>query len=688
MKRFLILLAIVVVAVIAVLAIAPFVIPVDTYKNQIAKRVEAATGRQLTIAGDIGLSLLPRTQLTVGGVSFANAAWAERDTMAELQSLKVRVNPWSLLQGALDVEQFVLEKPVIHLAVSPEGEPNWAFGEAAPADTGAGGEQAPADEGGAPMGDLSLRDVRLVDGTVTYTDMAAGTTQTLEKVNLALDLKTLDAPFSADGALTWRGEPVELTLETGAPRGLMTGEPTDVALDVDSKHITLAYDGTVTNAQPRKIAGDVDLKIPSVKALAAWTGNPVPAREDALETFRLAGTVDATGQQYAFTAKELRLDAMQGDGSVGVDLSGAKPFLTGNLAFAELDVTPYMPPPTKDGEQQADGADDGGAPADWSDEPIDFSALSTLNADVEVSAEALKARDIQVGRSALALGVRDSRLQLDLKQLELYDGSGSGQVVVNARTDVPSFASSMAMKGVAARPLLKDSAGFDRLEGTGTISYDVQAEGRSQKAMIANLDGKGAIAFENGAIRGINLAQMVRNVKTAFTGGGGTQKTDFAELAGTFTITDGVLKNDDLLLLNPLLRVRGEGTSNILKRTVDYRITPKAVASTKGQGGETDRSGIAVPVVVSGPWHDLSYKPDLESAIKSAVQDPGKVKQQAEETLKRMRSGGGVGEALKGLTGGGDTGGDDTEDGEQQQNGGSSSPADKAKDAIDKLFGN
>jgi len=679
MKRFLIFLAILVVAVVALVAIAPFVIPTETYKKEITKRVEAATGRQLTIAGDVGLSLLPRTQLTVNAVSFANADWAERDTMAELQALTVRVNPWSLLSGELDVERFVMAEPVIHLAVSPDGEPNWVFGEAAPAETE--GDAAPAEGDGSPLADLSLQDVRLADGTVTYTDMAAGTTRRLEGVNLSLALETLDAPFTAEGSVTWRDEPVAITLETGPPRGLMTGESTPVRVEAESTHITLSYNGAVTIAEPRKITGDVEIDIPSVKALAEWTGNPVPAREDALETFRLAGTVDANGQQYAFTAEELRLDAMTGGGSVGVDLTAARPFLTGDLTFDELDVTPYMPPAT---EEEAGAGD--GKPADWSDEPLDFTALSQLDADVQVSAEAFKVRDIRIGRSALALQLRNGRMQLDLNEMKLYDGNGSGQVVLDASGETPALTSSMALDGVSARPLLTDAAGFERLQGAGTISYDVRARGRSQKEMIANLNGEGAVSFEDGAIRGLNLARMVRNVSSAFTGGGGTKKTDFAELAGTFTITDGVLKNDDLLLLNPLLRVRGEGTANILERTADYRITPKAVASTAGQGGDVDEAGVAVPVIVSGPWHDLSYRPDLEGAIRSAVKDPAKVKQQAEDTLERMRSGSGIEDAVKGLTGGGTSGGGGDTGGDGDGDGGS--PADKAKDAINKLFGN
>jgi AsmA protein len=150
--------------------------------------------------------------------------------------------------------------------------------------------------------------------------------------------------------------------------------------------------------------------------------------------------------------------------------------------------------------------------------------------------------------------------------------------------------------------------------------------------MVSALDGKGKVAFTNGAIRGINLAALVRNVKDVFLNPKAmeSQKTDFAELSGTFNISNGMLHNDDLQLLSPLLRVTGKGTVDLPKQTVNYRIEPKVVASTKGQGGKADLSGLMVPVMVSGPWNNLSYRPDLAGALK---QDPGKALEQLKKAL-------------------------------------------------------
>ena len=68
------------------------------------------------------------------------------------------------------------------------------------------------------------------------------------------------------------------------------------------------------------------------------------------------------------------------------------------------------------------------------------------------------------------------------------------------------------------------------------------------------------------------------------------------------------------------------------KQRVDYRIEPKLVASTKGQGSSSNASGISVPVIVSGPWSNISYKPDLAGALGGLAKDPSK----AIDSLKQL----------------------------------------------------
>jgi AsmA protein len=82
---------------------------------------------------------------------------------------------------------------------------------------------------------------------------------------------------------------------------------------------------------------------------------------------------------------------------------------------------------------------------------------------------------------------------------------------------------------------------------------------------------------------------------------------------------NGIVSNDDLQMKSPLLRVTGKGTVEMPPKTVNYRLEPKLAATTKGQGGKDEATGIMVPVIVSGPWHNISYKPDLEAMLKDAA---------------------------------------------------------------------
>ncbi|MCZ6467476.1 MAG: AsmA family protein, partial [Alphaproteobacteria bacterium] len=114
----------------------------------------------------------------------------------------------------------------------------------------------------------------------------------------------------------------------------------------------------------------------------------------------------------------------------------------------------------------------------------------------------------------------------------------------------------------------------------------------------------------------------------------------FAELGGTYRISRGIVTNNDLLLKSPLLRLTGKGTVDLPRRRVNYRIEPKVVASVKGQGGAAGASGIKVPVMVQGPWDDLSYRPDLAGAIGGIAKDPGKALESVKDLLPGKPGGG------------------------------------------------
>ena len=633
MKKLIIGVAVVLALLVAAVVAAPFLIPVDTLRDQAVAQVRNATGRELTVGGDVRLSLFPRLEIEVGDVAFANAPGAGEAEMASLSQLQVQLELLPLLSGEVAVDSFVLVDPVIRLEMDAEGRPNWRFGEGGPATAPAGDGAGP---GGLPVSDIRLGDIRLVNGTIVYTDARSGTEERVDNINMTVSLPDLDSPLAAEGKADWREKTIDMTVSVAELRSLIEGQPSGVEIRVDSEPVSLSYAGQAANAETLKIDGDVEVKVPSLRDLAAWAGQPIEAAGDGLGPFRIAGKVALAGPEIGFTDAEIGLDAIEARGEVKLDTGGAKPSLQGRLDVGRLDLNPYLPPELA-GEQPSDAgqAPAGAAPTDWSDEPIDFSALNAANIDFDLTVESILMRKIEIGRSAVSIRLEDGKLAAKLAELNLYGGTGEGQVDIDASGAVPTVAKTFKLAGIQAEPLLRDAADFARLKGGGNMELSVTTTGMSQKAMVQALDGQGAVSFVDGAIKGINLAAMVRNVRSAFLdpAARAAQKTDFTELSGTFTITDGILENTDMAMKSPLIRLEGAGTSDLPAKTLDYRIEPKVAATIEGQGGREQAAGVMVPVLVTGPWHDLSYRPDLEGVLKEQIQDPARALDNLKETL-------------------------------------------------------
>jgi AsmA protein len=132
------------------------------------------------------------------------------------------------------------------------------------------------------------------------------------------------------------------------------------------------------------------------------------------------------------------------------------------------------------------------------------------------------------------------------------------------------------------------------------------------------LNGKGEFVFQDGAIVGIDIAGMVRNIESSFTGEQNTSarpRTDFSELKVPFTLTNGLFNTTGTKLSSPLLRLSISGDAHLAKETLNFKVKPKIVGSLTGQGDTVERSGIMIPVVVGGTFQKPEFRPDMESII-------------------------------------------------------------------------
>ena len=277
--------------------------------------------------------------------------------------------------------------------------------------------------------------------------------------------------------------------------------------------------------------------------------------------------------------------------------------------------------PTEEGKAPAPAPKAPAPTAQQKDEdtPVDLSFLKGLNANGRLQVGALQVKGLKLANLKAEVRAANGRLDVAPHSANLYEGSMTGALAAQAdgRVGVKE-----TLNGVAVGPLLRDMAQKDVLEGKGTVALDVNAAGKSVNAMKKALAGTARVQLKDGAIKGINLAEVFRRAKTALGSSEAkaqareAQQTDFSEMTASFTIKNGVAHNEDLDMKAPLFRVSGKGDIDIGNSTMDYVTNATVVATTTGQGGAdlAQLSGLTVPVRLVGPFDALKYHVDYTAA--------------------------------------------------------------------------
>jgi AsmA protein len=291
------------------------------------------------------------------------------------------------------------------------------------------------------------------------------------------------------------------------------------------------------------------------------------------------------------------------------------------------------------------------------DAPVDLSGLKGLNAKGQLQIGALQVQGLKLANLKTGLNVAGGKAEVGPHSASLYEGSLAGSLTLDGNAN--RVALKETLTNIAVGPLLRDFAEQDRVEGRGNVSLDVATAGKSVNAMKSALAGSAKVQLRDGAIKGVNVGELLRKARSALGGGGGEgqadakEKTDFSELSASFVIKNGVAHNEDLDVKAPLFRVGGAGDIDIGKSTIDYVAKATVVATAQGQGGKDleQLAGLTVPVRLSGPLDGMKYKVDYRAVAGDLAKSRvgGQVKEGVEKQKDRIEDK--VRDRLKGLLG-------------------------------------
>jgi AsmA protein len=579
-------------AVIVILILLAVVgVPSGFMTAAIQARVERETGYRLTIAGATRIGVWPSMNVMLNDVTLQDPRDRDGANRLTVGSVQADVTLASVWSGRPQVTDLVIARPVLHVPLLRErtGPLNPPSRPAAPA--GEADANAP-----------TIDRVTVTDGAVEFSNVRDRVSNRIDGVN-AKAVMSDDRKVKITGSAKTGEQPLTFDISATAP----------------------AHPGERQNIP-------VELKLDAPGALQA----PLSAKAEV----RLNGPVVMING----------VSGTLGDGAfngwASADLS-SKPLVKLDLDFQRLDVavTAKSDAPSAQGLQRP-----------WSNVTIDLTGLNYVDVQARISAAEINIGEAHVAPAAIDGALAGGVLKARFANLGAYGGQASGDLIVDASMASPTYTLRSDLAGVRALPLLRSAAGFDKLDGKLQAKLALRSTGNNQRAIMSNLDGTVFALFQDGAIRGLNVAQMIRSLTSGTLSGwqeGKEQITDLTQLGASFRVEKGQATTSDLNLVGPLVKMTGAGTVDLAAQTLAFRVEPKLVLTTEGQGRASDPVGLGIPVVIDGPWAEPRIYPDMQGMLDNPDAAYAKLKEMGKGLFG---SGGGLG-GLGGLLGGGQNSG-------------------------------
>ncbi len=328
--------------VLALLLIAagvlPYLIPNEVYQRQIERAATDALGREVTLEGDVGLSIFPRLSARIDGVKVANPEGFSRENMIEAGELRGVVKWGPLIGGKVEVAEIAFVDADVMLERRADGESNWTFGTGEPApepeeDGGSGGSV------NAGVDRASLQNARLV-----YSDAVADAYYEISELDLTATARAMDVPMEAEAEGLFQGTPFSIDLTLDTPEALMGAAPAMVSFALDTEGGAAGYDGSATMGDVITLDGRFTLDGRDLENLATLAGvTDLPVNLAALGRVRAEGTVAGALEtlEIAFEQLSLQSDGLSAgyDGRINL---GDVPALAGTVDLDSSDLGAWL----------------------------------------------------------------------------------------------------------------------------------------------------------------------------------------------------------------------------------------------------------------------------------------------------------------------------------------------------------
>lgn len=631
--------------IVVLLAVWLFVDPND-YKGRIAQAVKDSTGRDLSLPGDIKLSVFPWVALELGPASLGNPPGFANEPFAKIQHAVLRVKLLPLLHKRLQIGRIDVTAPDLRLERNADGKGNWeGFAEKNPSAPAKGG-------GGETLQELA--GLNITDGRLAYQD------RILEHINAAVGRVSGRSPV-----------PVKVSMDLINGRASLPihiAGQFDITADFATKQYRLAglqANGSAAQSSTAPIHWDIvapDMRldlarqtvaIPDVRIglaaarlKASISGSKIVDGPTLNGSFQLAPLalrdfMTQLGMSPPVTRDSRALSKLSASGNYSygdnalhadrLDMRLDDSTLRGRAAITNLDTVALsfdLALDRIDFDRYRAPASTANAPPAAKDKAVDSitTPLKSLNASGAMAIGAARFSGINFTHVSVGVLAKDGVIHIAPAKAQLYGGQYSANVTLDAHTSQSTLIIDQTMSSIDVAQLLNDFAKTRRLSGRGNVNSHLTAQGNTGESIIRTLSGHIDVNLANGAVEGIDLWYEINRAQSllkqqAPPAGSSTGHTPFDTFKASAQLIDGIATTKDLNIASQLLHITGEGSTNLTSQAIDYEVKATVLKSMSPTVKSANSPTLVeIPVKISGTVSRPTARPDLEGMAKARVQ--------------------------------------------------------------------
>jgi AsmA family protein len=592
----------------------------NTLKPQISQKVHDATGRELTLRGDIKLKIGLTPSLTIEGVSFQNAPWGSQPDMVTAKRFDVKVALLPLISGNIEIKRFILIEPHILIETNSSGKSNLTFETPKDQVTEEPKKTQPKEEA-IKLPALTLNQVRIEQGSFTYKNGQSKKTCAIKIDSLSLEEKNASSPMNFKIKGTYGKEVFEIAGTLGPLSALLSvDQPWPVDLKAKTGWLNLSVNGSIQNvkSQPKldlkvQIQGNDLVKI----AKAANTTTPIKGPFEI--TAHLQNQKPKVYQVSDLNAKFGENDLK---GSAAADLSNNRPVLSGDLSSKNLDLRVFFPQSSpSQGKDETPKVKKEKRAKVFSPDPLPLEGLNKVDAALNLRFDKVLLPRIALNNLVLDATLKNGGLVMKPVKARIGGGSLNGRLELQTHGKSMICTTALEVNQLNLGQMLKDLKVTQTLEGILNAKLNLKSSGNSVAALMGDLDGVMITMMSKGRIQNKYIDLLGGDLSSSLfrvvnPGGEKEQYTDINCLVSRFDFREGLGDCTVLACDTRRMSLTGEGTINLKTEVLDIALNPapkEGINTGTGKVG-LSMSELAKPFKLGGTLAHPALKLDSKRA--------------------------------------------------------------------------